>query len=76
MSFALPFGEGGSLLSYGTDPRAMSRRSVVFVHKILEGAELPIDCAATQLIVNLDTARQLGITIPPVILYRADRVIR
>lgn len=79
MSFALPFAESGSLLAYGTDPRAMSHRSAVFVHKVLQGAEpadLPVERATPRLIVNLKTAKQLGISVPPFILYRADKVIR
>lgn len=79
MSFALPFAEAGSLLAYGTDPRVMSHRSAVFVHKILQGAkptDLPIERATPRLIVNLKTAKQLGIPVPPVILYQADKVIR
>lgn len=79
MSYALPFAEAGSLLAYGTDPRVMSHRSAVFVHKILQGtkpADLPIERATPQFIVNLKTAKQLGITIPPSVLYQADRVIK
>ena len=79
MSFALPFAEAGSLLAYGTDPPVMSHRSAVFVHKILQGTkptDLPIERATPQLIVNLKTAKQLGIPVPPFILYRADKVIR
>ena len=79
MSFALPFAEAGSLLAYGTDPRVMSNRSAVFVHKILQGTkptDLPIERATPQLIINLKTAKQLGIPVSPFILYRADKVIK
>ncbi len=78
MSFALPFAEAGSLLAYGADPREMCHRSAVFVHKILQGskpADLPIE-RADQLIIILKTAKQLGLTIPPSILYRANKVIK
>ena len=79
MSFALPFAEEGSLLAYGADPRVMSHRSAVFVHKILQGikpADIPIELAAPKLIINLKTAKRLGITIPPTVLYQATRVIK
>ena len=79
MSFALPFAEEGSLLAYGADPREMSHRSAVFVHKILQGikpADLPIERAEPHLIINLKTAKQLGITIPPTVLYQATKVIK
>ncbi len=77
MSFALPFAEAGSLLAYGADPREMCHRSAVFVHKILQGskpADLPIERAVPQLIINLKTAKQLGITISPEVLYQAIKV--
>ncbi len=79
MSFALPFAEEGSLLAYGADPREMSHRSAVFVHKILQGikpADLPIERAAPKLVINLRTAKQLGITIPPTVLFQANKVIK
>ncbi len=79
MSFALPFAEAGSLLAYGADPREMCHRSAVFVHKILQGskpADLPIERAVPQLIINLKTAKQLGITISPNVLYQAIKVIK
>ncbi len=79
MSFALPFAEEGSMLAYGTDPREMSRRSAVFVHKILQGtrpSDLPIERAEPYLIINLKTANKLGIKIPPTVLYQATKVIK
>ncbi len=79
MSFALPFAEEGSLLAYGADPREMAHRSAVFVHKILQGikpADLPIERAEPRLIINLKTAKQLRIAIPPTVLYQATRVIK
>ena len=72
--------EGGALMSYGTNVSALFRRAATFVDKILKGAnpsELPVERPTKfNLVVNLKTAKQLGITIPPSILYRADEVIK
>ena len=72
--------EIGGLIAYGTDFKAYFRRAAAVVDKILRGAkpaDLPIEQASTfELVVNLRTARALGIAIPPSILVRADRVIR
>lgn len=72
--------EIGGLIAYGTDFNAYFRRAAVYVDKILKGtkpADLPIVQATTfQLVVNLRTAKMLGVTIPPTILGRADRVLR
>jgi len=79
MAYGPHLAEAGSLLAYGTDPREMCRRSSVFVHKILQGAtpaDLPIERAKFQLVVNLKTAEALGLTLSPLFLSRADRVIR
>lgn len=71
--------DAGGLLSYAPDVPAMFRRSAYYVARILEGAspaELPIEQAAKiELVVNLGTARKLGLTLPPDLLLRADRVI-
>ena len=59
--------------------RALCQRSAVFVHKILQGvkpADLPIERATFQLVVNLKTAEALGVTFPPTFLFRADEVIK
>jgi putative ABC transport system substrate-binding protein len=73
------FPEAGGLLSYGTNVPAMFRRSAVFVDKILKGAkpsDLPIEQATTfELVLNLKSAKALGLTIPPSLLQRADQVI-
>lgn len=71
--------EAGGLLSYSPDIQSMFRRSAYYVNRILEGAqprELPIEQATTiELMINLRTARRLGLTMPSDLLLRADRVI-
>ena len=71
--------EAGGLFSYAPDIPAMFRRSAYYVDRILKGAkpaELPIEQAAKiELVLNLRTARRLGLTLPPDLLLRADRVV-
>ena len=79
MAYGRHLAEAGSLVAYGADPRALCQRSAVFMHKILHGvkpADLPIEQATFQLVVNLKTAEALGVTIPPTFLFRADAVIK
>ena len=76
---ALPMAKGGGLLDYGVDYVPMSRRAATFVDRILKGAkpdDIPIEQATKFItIVNLKTAKALGIDIPQMLLASADEVI-
>lgn len=67
-------------MSYGVNVLDLDRRAAVYVHKILKGANpanLPIEQPTDfELVINLKTAAQLGLTIPDSALFKADRVIR
>ena len=66
-------------MSYGTDVSDLVRRAAIHVDKILRGAkpsELPVEQASKfEFVINLKTAKALGLTIPPSLLQRADQVI-
>jgi putative ABC transport system substrate-binding protein len=74
------FAEAGGLFSYGPNREQIARRIAYYVDKILKGskpADLPVETPAQfELVINLKTAQQIGLTIPQSVLYRADKVVR
>jgi putative ABC transport system substrate-binding protein len=72
--------EAGGLVAYGTNLPEQYRQAATFVYKILRGAkpaDLPVEQPMRfELVVNLKTAKALGLTIPPSLLFQVDEVIQ
>ena len=74
------YAQAGGLMTYGVDLTDLDRRAATYVHKILKGAkpaDLPVEQPTKfEFTINLKVAKQIGLTIPPQVLARADSVIK
>jgi putative ABC transport system substrate-binding protein len=72
--------EAGGLMSYAADFNDLTQRAATYIDKILKGAkpaDLPVEQASKyELVINLKTAQALGLSIPPTLLFQADKVIQ
>jgi putative tryptophan/tyrosine transport system substrate-binding protein len=80
MSATRAYVQAGALISYGTSTRAQLRRAADYVDKVLKGtkpADLPVERPTEfELVLNLQTAQALGLTLPPTLLFQATEVLR